>query len=203
MQVLYKNELIVYEVIGSTDQVQVIENQYLREGRFLNKKDLEENAKVAVISNKIKNEVFKDVDSPIGEYLNISGAGFRIVGVYSEVSGENEGEEERIWIPLTTAQLAFNGGDRINNMTFMLPEKSTLAATLASVETFEKKLRTYLYNVHGVAPEDERAIFFWKPIENAERFYSLMRNIKFFFWFVGICTIIAGVVGLATLCLLW
>ncbi|RNC91848.1 MAG: ABC transporter permease [Allomuricauda sp.] len=202
IQVLYKNDLIVYQVIGTTDDVQVIENQYIVEGRFINERDLAENAKVAVISSKIKKEVFKDLDSPLGEYLTISGAGFRIVGVYSEVSGDDEGEEERIWIPLTTAQLAFNGGDRINNLTFMLPEKTNLGQTVASSLAFEDEIRGYLYKAHGIAPEDERAIHIWNPIEEAKRYYSLTGNIKFFFWFVGVCTIIAGVVGVSNIMLI-
>lgn len=202
VQILYKNDLIVYEVVGTTDDVQIIENQYIVEGRFINEKDLEENAKVAIISKKIRKEVFNDLDSPIGEYLTISGAGFRIVGVYSEVSGDDEGEEERIWIPLTTAQLAFSGGDRINNLTFMLPEKGSLNETVASSLQFEKDIKSYLYDVHGVSPEDERAIHIWNPIEEAKRYYALTGNIKFFFWFVGVCTIIAGVVGVSNIMLI-
>lgn len=202
IQVLYKNDLIVYEVIGTTDDVQSIENQFIVEGRFINKKDLEENAKVAIISKKIKKEVFAELESPIGEYLNISGAGFKIVGVYSEVGGDDEGEEERIWIPLTTAQLAFNGGDRINNLTFLLPAKSTLNETVAASLAFENDIREYLYDVHGVSPEDQRAIHIWNPIEEAKRFYALTGNIKFFFWIVGICTIIAGVVGVSNIMLI-
>ena len=202
IEVLYNNDLIVYRVIGTTDDVQVIENQYIVEGRFINEKDLEDNAKVAIISDKIQREVFSELDTPIGEYLKISGAGFKIVGVYSEVSGDDEGEEERIWIPLTTAQLAFNGGDRLSNLTFMLPEKESLNETVASSLAFEDEIRTYLKDVHGVAPEDDRAIHIWNPIEEAKRYYALTGNIKFFFWFVGICTIIAGVVGVSNIMLI-
>lgn len=201
LQVLYNNELIVYRVIGTTDNIQLIENQYMVEGRFLNKKDLAENAKVAIISDKIQHEVFKDLESPIGEYLNISGASFKIVGVYAEV-GDEEGEENRIWIPLTTAQLAFNGGDKISNLTFMLPKKESLNETVASSLAFENEIRSYLNEAHGISPEDKRAIHIWNPIEEAKRYYSLIGNIKFFFWFVGVCTIIAGVVGVSNIMLI-
>lgn len=202
IQVLYNNNQIVYRVIGTTDDIQLIENQYIVEGRFINKNDLADNAKVAIISDKIQREVFGDLETPIGEYLNISGAGFKIVGIYSEVSGDDEGEEERIWIPLTTAQLSFNGADRLSNLTFMLPEKASIDETVASSLEFENEIRTYLKDVHGVAPEDDRAIHIWNPIEEAKRYYALTGNIKFFFWFVGICTIIAGVVGVSNIMLI-
>lgn len=198
VRMLYNNDVITYSLAGTTPELQAIENEFLSEGRYINYTDLQTNAKVAVISNKIKREVFKDLDSPLGEYLNISGAGFKIVGVFGEV-GKDEDEEERIFIPLTTAQLAFNGGDKVNNLNYMLPEKGTIDETVASSEAFVKEIKHYLHQEHGVAPEDERAIRVWNPIEEAKRYYALTGNIKFFFWFVGICTIIAGVVGVSNI----
>lgn len=200
-KILYGQEVIVYRVVGSTAAIQEIENEYLTQGRFINDKDVKEKTKVAVISKKIQREVFKDVETPIGEYLTISGVNFRIVGIFGEV-GDNEGEEERIWIPISTAQLIFNGGDRINNLTFMLPESATLTEMVSNAETFEKDVRQYLYNDHKINPEDKRAIFFWIPIEEATRYFALTNNIKFFFWFVGVCTIIAGVVGVSNIMLI-
>lgn len=39
-------------------------------------------------------------------------------------------------------------------------------------------------------------------LDEAKRFYTLTDNIAFFFWFVGICTIIAGVVGVSNIMLI-
>lgn len=200
-QLLYNNEPIVYEVIGTTGDLQEIENEFLSEGRYLNQRDLDELAKVAIISNKIKREIFSELETPIGEQISVSGVLFTIVGVYGEY-GENEGEEERIFIPLTTAQLAYSGGDRIRNLTFVLPDKGNLDETVAASKDFVANLKEYLYQVHEISPEDERAIYFGNDIENASRFYTLMDNIKLFFWFVGICTIIAGVVGVSNIMLI-
>ncbi len=198
VKVVYKNDLLVYNVAGTTGDLQTIENEYLSEGRYINQTDVSSNAKVAVISNKIKREVFSELDSPLGEYLNISGAGFKIVGVFGEY-GEDDGEEERIFIPISTAQLAFNGADKLNNLNYMLPEQGSLNETVANSEKFVAEMKTYLNKVHGVSPEDDRAIRVWNPIEEAKRYYALTGNIKFFFWFVGICTIIAGVVGVSNI----
>lgn len=201
VQVVYNNDLLVYNVAGTNGDLQTIENEFLSEGRYINETDVQQNAKVAVISNKIKREVFADLETPIGEYLTISGAGFRIVGVFGE-HGEQEDEEERIFIPITTAQLAFNGSDKINNLNFMLPEMESFDATVAKNEEFTNDLLVYLKQVHGVAPEDDRAIFIWNPIQEAQRFYALMGGIKLFFWVVGFFTIIAGVVSVSNIMLI-
>jgi len=84
VQIVYNNDLLVYNVVGTNGSLQTIENEYLSEGRYINETDVQQNAKVAVISNKIKREVFSEVETPIGEYLTISGAGFKIVGVFGE-----------------------------------------------------------------------------------------------------------------------
>ena len=201
IQMLYNNDLLVYEVAGTNGSLQSIENEFLSEGRYINETDVQQNAKVAVISNKIKREVFSHLDSPLGEYLMISGAGFKIVGVFGE-HGQNEGEEERVFIPITTAQLAFNGADRLNNLNYMLPEMENFEATVKKNDEFTKELLSYLKQYHDVAPEDERAIRLWNPIQEAKRFYTLGTAIEIFFWVVGLFTIIAGVVSVSNIMLI-
>lgn len=201
IQVVYNNDLLVYNVAGTNGDLQVIENEFLSEGRYINETDVQQNAKVAVISNKIKREVFAHLESPLGEYLTISGAGFRIVGVFGE-HGQNEGEEERIFIPITTAQLSFNGGDNINNMNFMLPELESFDEMVAENTEFTDQLMRYLKQKHNVSPEDDRAIRIWNPIQEAKRYFALTGGIKLFFWGVGFFTIIAGVVSVSNIMLI-
>ncbi|RUA12977.1 MAG: hypothetical protein DSY83_12880 [Flavobacteriia bacterium] len=145
---------------------------------------------------KIKKDVFNKVDSPIGEFVDISGIPFKIIGVYKEMEDR---EEERIYIPITTAQKAFNGGNRINNMSFTLPPVENFDEAVAQAINFKDDMRKYLQQVHTVAPDDTGAMEVWSAMEEAKRYYGLTNNIKLFFWFVGICTIIAGVVGVSNI----
>ena len=196
----YGKESLAYGVQGVSHQFQFIENSYMSEGRFLNHSDEIGVTKVAVIGNKIKRDVFKDTISPVGQFLEISGIPFKIVGVYGDVGGERE--EERIYIPITTAQQVFNGADYINNISYTLPPVENFDEAVAQSIEFKNSLRTYLFQAHTVAPDDTSAIQIWNPMEEAKRFYSLTLGIKLFFWFVGICTIIAGVVGVSNIMLI-
>jgi putative ABC transport system permease protein len=67
---------------------------------------------------------------------------------------------------------------------------------------FKDNLKTYLQQAHTIAPDDTSGIEVWSAMEEAKRYHSLTGNIKFFFWFVGICTIIAGVVGVSNIMLI-
>ncbi len=199
VQVNYGKESLVYGIQGVSGNFQFIENAKMSEGRFLNIQDEISTAKVAIIGRKIVRDVFNEVATPIGEFITISGIPFKIVGVYSETE---EREEERIYIPVTTAQKVFNGADRLNNMSFTLPPVENFDQAVAQAISFKDNLRTYLQKVHTVAPDDTSAMEVWSALEEAKRYFSLVGNIKFFFWFVGICTIIAGVVGVSNIMLI-
>lgn len=195
----YGNEALVYDVQGVSYQFQQIENATMSEGRFLNYQDEINTAKVAVIGKKIVDDVFKDVETPVGEVINISGIPFKIIGVFSETEDR---EEERIYIPKTTAQRVFNGGDRLNNLAYTLPPAENFEAAVAQSIKFKNTLQSYLQQAHTVDPDDTNAINVYSAMEEAKRYYSLTDNIKLFFWFVGICTIIAGVVGVSNIMLI-
>jgi len=196
----YKNESVSYGISGVYPTYQQIENQLMAAGRFIDQIDLDQKNKVVVISNKIKQELLKNVEDPLSEYLQISGINFRVVGVYSDLGGDRE--ENNLFIPFSTAQSVFNGADRVNNLNFTLkPEKNFNQAVEAS-NIFTAEIKQYLQEVHQVSPDDNSAINVHNMLDEAKRYYTLTDNIAFFFWFVGICTIIAGVVGVSNIMLI-
>ena len=196
VSVNYGKEALIYGVQGVGSDFQFIDNAQMAEGRFINYQDEISTGKVAVIGNKIKKDVFGNVETPIGEFIDISGIPFKIVGVFKEM---REREEENIFIPISTAQRTFNGGNRINNMSFTLPPVDNFDAAVAQAVNFKDDLKQYLQQTHTVAPDDTGAIEVWSAMEEAKRYYGLTNNIKLFFWFVGVCTIIAGVVGVSNI----
>ncbi|MCR9227335.1 MAG: ABC transporter permease [Flavobacteriaceae bacterium] len=192
----YGKEALIYGVQGVASDFQFIENADMVEGRFINYQDEVSNGKVAIIGNKIKKDVFGGVETPIGEFIDISGIPFKVIGVFKEMEDR---EEERIYIPISTAQKTFNGGNRLNNMSFTLPPVENFDEAVAQSIEFKNGLRQYLQQTHTIAPEDTGAIEVWSAMEEAKRYYGLTNNIKLFFWFVGVCTIIAGVVGVSNI----
>jgi putative ABC transport system permease protein len=196
----YKKESGAYSVQGISPEYQFIENEFISQGRFLNYKDHESVSKVAVISNKIRKELLQNEKEPIGQEVKIADLSFQIIGVYGDKGGDRE--EDRIFIPLSTAQRVFNGGDSLNMMFFTLKPAATFEQTLKESVRFTEEMKTYLRQAHTVAPDDESAINTFNTLENVQRFMNLIGGIKFFFWFVGVCTIIAGIVGVSNIMLI-
>tara|TARA_R110001583_G_scaffold6491_4_gene32775 strand:- start:14008 stop:15255 length:1248 start_codon:yes stop_codon:yes gene_type:complete len=196
----YKNESVSYGVDGVSPNYQQIENQKILLGRYINYADLNSKEKVIVISNKIKKELLPNVQNPLDEYLQISGINFKIIGVYMDEGGERE--EERFFIPISTAQNIFNGSNKVANLAFTLKPEENFETALAVSKQFTEELKQYLKQTHSVAPDDNSAINAFNVMEESKRYYTLTSNIAFFFWFVGICTIIAGVVGVSNIMLI-
>jgi putative ABC transport system permease protein len=199
LTVNYGKESLVYSVQGVASNFQFIENCKMIDGRFINYPDEKATAKVAIIGKKIRTDVFNEVETPIGEYIDISGIPFKIIGVYKEYEDR---EEERIYIPITTAQRVFNGGDRLNNMSYTLPPVENFDQAVTQAVDFKDNLQSYLQQAQTVAPDDTGAIRVWSAMEEAKRYFGLTNGIKLFFWFVGVCTIIAGVVGVSNIMLI-
>ncbi|MEH6407440.1 MAG: ABC transporter permease [Leeuwenhoekiella sp.] len=195
----YENESGSYRVEGVYPDYQFLENESLTAGRYIDFKDVENYEKVVTIGNKVSQDLFKGADA-INKQIQISGINFKVVGVYTDPGGERE--ETRIFLPISTAQRVFGGNNKVQNLGFTLkPQKNFQQALTQSIQ-FSSEIEAFLKERHIVAPEDLSAVNINNSLEQAKRFYDLIAVIKAFFWTVGICTIIAGVVGVSNIMLI-
>jgi len=197
--VSYKEESGNFRVEAVYPNFQFLENQDMLEGRYLNYNDLENYRKVAVIGNKVKNDLFGKTPA-VGKSIEISGINFQVIGVFSDPGGERE--ESLVAVPITTGQRVFNGGDRIRNMSFTLPPSENFDKALEASNNFTADIERQLKKAHIVAPEDNSAISINNSLKEAKRIYFMVSSIKIFFWFVGIATLLAGVVGVGNVMLI-
>ncbi len=190
--VSYKNESNSFDIRSTHPDHLHIEMSEIVKGRFLNDADLKEFRKVAVIGTLVADFLFKDED-PIGKHITISGISFRVIGVFEDQGGENE--LRKIYIPISTAQRAFNGNDKIDMVMFTINPD----ATVEQSKEMERAVIAMFAEKHGFSPDDPRAVRIRNNLENFMQFRNLFRYIEIFVWFVGILTVVAGVVGVGNI----
>jgi len=195
-QVAYKSETGNYNIQGVLPGQQFIENADIGKGRFINQSDLNESKKIAVIGNKVSKDLFKD-ESPIDKYITIFGIPYKVVGIYFDPGGERE--ESQVYLPLTSARVAFNGADNIRNMSFTVKMSENFDEAVALSKNVTEAIERDLKEKHIIAPNDLAAVRVNNTLEEAQKIYSLIDTIKAVFWFIGIGTIIAGVVGVGNI----
>lgn len=198
-QTTYGKESGNYRIEGAYPDQQFIENASMAAGRFLNQDDLDESRKIAVIGNQVKRDLFKDQEA-VGENIKIFDINFKVVGVYTDPGGERE--ETRVFIPLPTAQKVFNGGDRIRSMAYTVNMSENFEEAVALSELLSESFERDLKSKYSVAPDDRSAFRVNNTLEEARKIYSLIDTISGVFWFIGLGTIIAGVVGVGNIMLI-
>lgn len=192
-EITYEGEHGTFNIRTVHPGHQYIEKTSTIHGRFLNETDIQEKRKVASIGTLVRDALFKKGEDPIGKYIQVSGVPFKVVGVFEDEGGENE--QEILYLPISTAQMVFNGGDRINMFMFTIDEN----AGVAESKIMEERVRQKMAEVHNFDPEDERAIRFWNNVEGFLQFQNLFEGIRLFIWVIGIMTIIAGIVGISNI----
>jgi putative ABC transport system permease protein len=190
--VVYDGEYATFDLKAVHPKHQFVENIKIESGRFINDKDIEEVRKTAVIGRVAKETLFKDVD-PIGKNVEINGIVFQIVGVFSDFRDQ---EMKRLYLPISVFQKLFSGDDHIGRITMTAPIE-----TQAQMDSLEQELRRTMAVRHQFSPTDQRAMWVWGNFEEYVKIMKLFGGIKAFIWFVGLLTIIAGIVGVSNIML--
>jgi len=198
-QVTYKGETGNYRLEGANPDQQLIENETMVSGRYISQDDMDEARKVAVIGYTIQKDLFKGKD-PVGEIISIFGVNFKVIGVYSDPGGERE--ETRVFVPLPTAQMAFAAGDRVRSLAYTVKMAENFDEAVAQSMAISENIEQDIKARHIVAPDDRSAVNVNNTLEEAKKIYSLIAVIRNVFWFIGIFTIIAGVVGVSNIMLI-
>ncbi|MBK9175860.1 MAG: ABC transporter permease [Flavobacteriales bacterium] len=193
--VSYNGRIGAFSIYGSEPEVIQVEAVRLPQGRFLNKSDLLEERKVAVIGKDVVAQLFQKED-PMGKYIRINGVYFQVVGVTAKKSSAQMGDnpDAKIYVPFTTFQKAFNSLNRVHWFTIV-------AEPGVDVAEVEKKIRQLMARKHKVDPEDKSAFGSW----NMQQFYMMMNGlfigIAGLSWFVGVFSLIAGCIGIGNIML--
>jgi len=166
-------------------------------GRFVNEFDIKEKRKVCIIGPRVVELLFKKEEHPVGQYIRVNGVYFKVVGVTNPTAGGQEGRQQaqRINIPFTTFQNAFNYGDIVG--WFAVKSKDGIPA-----EVSEEKVISILKERHKISPDDLSAIGHWNMAVEYNKLNGLFTGIEILIWIVGTGTLLAGVIGISNIMLI-
>ena len=194
--VTYETKSAAFTVNGETPEMLHVRPTKIMTGRFINQKDIQERRKVAVVGPRTLELLFKDTD-PIGQYINIKGSYFQVVGTFEPVGkGEDIVEDSKvIFIPNVTLQQTFNQPNQVNSLA-LIPQPGVPAAVV------EDKVKALLMKRHNVAPEDVKAFGSANVEKEFQDIQGLFAGIAGFSWLVSIGTIFAGIIGVGNIMLI-
>lgn len=186
-----------FEVGGVYPNIAQIQQILITEGRFLNDNDIREKRKVCVIGARVKEVLFRADEDPVGDYIQINGVYFKVIGVTVPTGngGDAQQQSQRIQLPFTTFQNAFNYGDIVG--WFAISSRRNVPASVA-----EDKVIAMVKERHKIAPDDALAVGHWNMEKQFNKINGLFTGINILIWFVGIGTLLAGVIGISNIMLI-
>jgi putative ABC transport system permease protein len=140
----YAGESVNMTAIGTTPEFQLTNNQGLVAGRFLDEYDVMNNRRVAVIGSQVARQLFQGQQA-LGERLLVGGAPYIVIGVLEEKGVDPTGspQDDRILIPVTTAQRRLLGVDYVDRIFVQAVSKEM-------TETAMRDVRALLRARHGL-----------------------------------------------------
>ena len=165
-------------------------------GRPFNDLDEQERRKVAMIGKRVREQLFVKEEDPLGEDITINGISFQIIGVFESLQeGNQQQEDERIYLPNDTLRYAFNQIGRIGSFAFV--PKPGIHASVA-----EADVKAYLAQINKVSPDDKGVFGSFNLQNEYDKVQGLFTGINVFSWLVAIGTIFAGAVGVGNIMLI-
>ena len=170
----------------------------LQYGRFINRKDLEEQRKVVVISDYMA-EIFTGNESKVplmlGKMIKCGGVSFKVIGILkSDMSSSTSG----IYAPFTTIRTMFHKGKYVDEITFTFHGLETEEEN----ELFEKRLRALINTSHKAAPDDNRAVWIWNRFTQSLQMDKGTDIVSTALWIIGLLTLLSGIVGVSNIMLI-
>ena len=190
----YGSKHSAFDMRGTHPGHQYLEKTIVTQGRFLNDADIEQRRKVCVIGSKVASFLFGKKQA-LGEYLNIRGLSYKVVGVFEDIGGE--AELKKIYVPITTAQLLYSQPGRVHQLMFTIGN-----ADLAQSRRLAEQVTRFIAARHGISADDRQALRVQNNVEQFERVNNVFIWLKAFVWIVGIGTMLAGVVGVSNIMLI-
>jgi len=105
------------QVSGATPEYASIRNIALSAGSFIGKSHLTGMSKVAILGSQTAEDLFGEGVNPIGKTIRIKGISFNVIGLMESKGGSGPmNQDDKIFVPLTTAQKLLFGVDYVSSI---------------------------------------------------------------------------------------
>jgi putative ABC transport system permease protein len=188
------------EVIGAEPNYSGIRFLPLKEGRFVSDADLQDRRRVVVLGEKSAKLLFPGRPA-MGEMVLLNGARFQVIGVADKSGrGNNDNENQKIYIPLTTMLEMFPlkgeniPADSVTSIQYQPRIRGDNAQATQQVHEI-------IARRHGFDPNSKDAFNEWDTIKSEQMVGKIWTAMDVFLGGVGIVTLALGAVGIVNIML--
>ncbi len=134
-QIKYGNRNLNARLVGTTDGYTEMYGYELAAGRMFTRADDESKRRVAVFGGVLPQQLeIEDPEELIGQQVAIRGVPFTVIGVLEEVGSERNSPDERVLLPLRTAEARVLGSEDLDDISVRVMDGVPLEVAMVDIE---------------------------------------------------------------------
>jgi len=195
-EIIFQDMHTTATIFGVTPEWAQVWDWTAREGDFISAEDMDRMARVAVIGETVRQELFDGLN-PIGEYIQAGNVQFEIKGIM-EIKGTSPGGgdmDNRVYIPLTTYMR------RVDNVDYLAGIK-VLLRSHKDIDKAAAEIQSLLRERHRIAPGMPDDFTVRKPDEVKEMAESVAGTFNILLIIIAGISLIAGGVVVSNIMLM-
>ena len=193
----------VFGVLGVEPEYSEIRNIQVDRGRFLVAPDNLDAARVAVLGDNVRKQLFGERPVQPGAAITINGLPYRIVGLTepkTQNSSYNGLDSDKIFVPYSSMVRDMPLADE-NFHPGIVSDLIYVPASLDQWKAARDQVVRVLARNHRFDPADGGAVFIWDTVENARLVDNIFTSMTVFLGAISLVTLTLGGVGVMNIML--
>ena len=134
-QIKYGNKNLNLRLVGTTHEFVRINNYDIAFGRMFTEEEDERRQRVAVLGGGVARQLeIDDATSLLGEQVTVKSVPFTIIGILAEVGSDFRSPDERVFLPLRTAETRVMGSEELEDITVRVRDGVPLERAMVDIE---------------------------------------------------------------------
>jgi putative ABC transport system permease protein len=167
----------------------------LSSGSFFSDSEVKSSAKVAVLGNSVRENLFPDSD-PIGTIIRVKSVPFKVIGVLEKKGGSTMGndQDDQIVVPYTTAMKRLSGNNRLRMVQIS-------ATSPQAIQTAMAELKALLRQRHRLGPGQDDDFMMRSQEEIAATAAESTRTLSILLAWIAAVSLVVGGIGIMNIML--
>lgn len=193
-QVIYNGQNWNTRIEATTTDYPFMRNSIPASGRFFTEEETISRAKVAVIGQTVKNQLFADKD-PLGEFIKINRIDFQVIGVFP-VKGSSgfRDEDDKVDIPINTAMYRVLGKEYIDYMDVQTTDETVM-------DDVSQKITKLILRLHRLPETKTDAVNIRNMADIQETVSATMKTFAYLLGSVAFISLLVGGIGIMNIML--
>jgi macrolide transport system ATP-binding/permease protein len=193
VQVVYGNKNYKTRVDGTTPDYAVMKSAVPSVGRFFNTNEVTSRAKVAVIGNTVRTNLFADKD-PLGEFIKVNGIDFQVIGILpTKGSSGFRDEDDKISVQINTSMYRLFGKEYIDSMDVQISDMDMM-------DTASVNIKNLITQLHRLTP-DKNTIDIRNMADIQATISSTMQTFSYLLGGIACISLLVGGIGIMNIML--